>query len=290
MSKWSDMDTFTFLDLYQRHECLWNTKIESYKNHTARTLAIEKIIEEFGKPDFSIYDVKTKIKSIRTAYSRELAKIKQSAMSGTSLEELYKPHLIWFEKADSFLRIVTETRSHKSLNLAAGNDLHTVEDGPSLEETEDKVDTSLHSSSPLHYRNSQAHDPTPPIMKASKECQTKKRRPNIRPMEKSVHQPEFVTTRNGEDEFDSFGKNVASQLRQLPISRALLTQQKIMSVLTIERILHIQESQNPSSASSCSTPLSEAAFSHGDWRAHQAADFLGVAKDAEDRDIHPQYK
>jgi hypothetical protein len=58
--------------------------------------------------------VRKKIKMIKTVYSQELNKIMKSKKSGAGTNDLYKPKLVWFEKADSFLRSVTATRPSKS--------------------------------------------------------------------------------------------------------------------------------------------------------------------------------
>lgn len=53
-----------------------------------------------------IVTLKNKIKSIRTNYGQELQKILRSQQLGEN--PVYKPRLIWFEKADRFLRNVSQ--------------------------------------------------------------------------------------------------------------------------------------------------------------------------------------
>ena len=58
--------------------------------------------------------LKKKIKSLRDAYRLEVNKIKRSKKSGAGTEDIHKPKLIWFEKADSFWRNVASGRESSS--------------------------------------------------------------------------------------------------------------------------------------------------------------------------------
>jgi hypothetical protein len=55
---------------------------------------------------FTSSEVKTKIRSIRNAYSLELIKIAKSRKNANSDEEVYQPRVAWFPVADRFLRDV----------------------------------------------------------------------------------------------------------------------------------------------------------------------------------------
>lgn len=114
MEKWSDADMDKFLDIYQEQELLWNPKNELYRNNEARKSALANIIEYMNKPNLTENDLKTKIKNIRTTYKRELTKVLKARKSGAGVDDLYKPVLIWFKKADVFLRVITEARESKT--------------------------------------------------------------------------------------------------------------------------------------------------------------------------------
>lgn len=53
--------------------------------------------------------LRLKIKSIREVYRQEIAK-----KSGAGTDSLYKPKLIWFNRANTFLNEVTSTRESSS--------------------------------------------------------------------------------------------------------------------------------------------------------------------------------
>lgn len=46
-----------------------------------------------------------------------------------------------------------------------------------------------------------------------------------------------------EDQYDSFGKHIASQMRELPIRSFILLQQRFQELITQERLAHIDTTQ-----------------------------------------------
>ena len=63
--------------------------------------------------------LKTKIKTIKDVYRKELAKIVRSKKSGQGTDHVYIPKLAWLETAE-FLREVISTRETQS-NLVSSN-------------------------------------------------------------------------------------------------------------------------------------------------------------------------
>ena len=76
--KWRDDHTKLVLDLLRNQECLWNVKLENYKNRNIRDKALEETVKQLNIPDLTQEDVKLKIKSIHSRYSSELAKVLKS--------------------------------------------------------------------------------------------------------------------------------------------------------------------------------------------------------------------
>ena len=54
-----------FLGLYQKHDCLWNHKLETYKNKDARENALQNIVKEMEMNDFTTTEIKNKIKTFK---------------------------------------------------------------------------------------------------------------------------------------------------------------------------------------------------------------------------------
>jgi hypothetical protein len=110
---WKDEHKETFLEMYRIHECLWN-KSENYHKKTTARKPYKSLHSELNLPQLSVSDIKAKIKTIRTRYSSEQAKIRKSEKSGAGSNDLYVPRLFWFKQADSFLRDVCTPKDSSS--------------------------------------------------------------------------------------------------------------------------------------------------------------------------------
>lgn len=97
----SDDKTLQLIELYHEEECLWNTKLEDYKNKEKRAKAAERIAAALNIPNFQPRHVLIKFKNLRNSYSQELKKIAQSITMG---DDEYRPKVFWFSKMDSFIR------------------------------------------------------------------------------------------------------------------------------------------------------------------------------------------
>ena len=96
---WKDDHMETFLEIYRNHECLWNNKSENYHKTNIREKAYKTFHSELNLPHLSVNDIRAKIKTIRTRYSSELAKIRKSEKSGSGSNDLYVPPLFWFKQS-----------------------------------------------------------------------------------------------------------------------------------------------------------------------------------------------
>ncbi|XP_017050960.1 uncharacterized protein LOC108094725 isoform X1 [Drosophila ficusphila] len=118
MSKLSDtkIPITEFLEAYRRQPCLYNTLLDTYKNRVSREEAYEAIIRALKIPQLTVVDIKLKIKSVRTVYSKEL----RIWMREKELGRSYEPKLFWFKLADSFLRSVSLSHCKRSKNKHSG--------------------------------------------------------------------------------------------------------------------------------------------------------------------------
>jgi hypothetical protein len=113
MSKWNSENICKFLDIYEDYELLWNTRLEDYMNKSKRESALQRlvsVIAEHNLGHFTCDMLRKRIKSIKTVYRTELMKVVKSQKNGASPEEIYRPKLSWFAKADAFLNDVTSNR------------------------------------------------------------------------------------------------------------------------------------------------------------------------------------
>ena len=59
--KWWNDHTQLVLDLL-RNQCLWNVKLENYRNRNIRDKTLEEMVKQLNIPDLTQEDVKLKIK------------------------------------------------------------------------------------------------------------------------------------------------------------------------------------------------------------------------------------
>ena len=104
--KWSGDEIIQFLDIYQKYDVLWNVWDENYGKKTRGNM----VLIGWFSVDHEL--LKKKIKSLRDAYRLEVNKIKRSKKSGAGTEDIHKPKLIWFEKADSFGEMSHPAENH----------------------------------------------------------------------------------------------------------------------------------------------------------------------------------
>jgi hypothetical protein len=67
-----------------------------------------KLADCANLPGFTVQEAKNKIKNLRSTYSQEVKKVKQSKKSG--LDEVYQPSLLGYKAIDSFLGPVIASR------------------------------------------------------------------------------------------------------------------------------------------------------------------------------------
>lgn len=112
--KWNDQNTLLFLENFKNYQCLWNHKIDEYKDRTMRVNSIKSLISDLNL-EITEEDIKNKIKTIRTRYTTELTKIKQSTKSGCSSDDVYVPTLYWFKNAEFWSSVCVPRQSTSSL-------------------------------------------------------------------------------------------------------------------------------------------------------------------------------
>ena len=102
--KWNGNAVVDFLNIYKKYEILWDTNNENYLKKNAREHSFKRLYEELkhAGPELQIPDeetLKIKIKSIKDCYKIELNKTKKSRKSRCGTDDVYKPKLVWFNRA-----------------------------------------------------------------------------------------------------------------------------------------------------------------------------------------------
>lgn len=104
-----------FIDLYRKHKCLWKIKDAAYANRSLRMKAYEELLELYKAVDneATVEMVKQKINNMRSAFRKELKKVKMSKRTGTSADEIYTPSLWYY---DSLLFTADNEESRETLS------------------------------------------------------------------------------------------------------------------------------------------------------------------------------
>ncbi|XP_060809924.1 uncharacterized protein LOC106140308 [Amyelois transitella] len=215
--RWSEETTLKFVSIYIEHDCLWNVKSPCYKNKQKKQSAYLDIENKMNIAGFGEKEIKLKIKNIRSTYSQELKKIKESKNSGAGTDTVYIPSVKWFSILDASLRNLNSILTTSESNLASN--------------ASDTDDTD-------YKRNSTAdgfREPTP--QPAAK----KKRVAQLSSMVSQLKEiADTTNSRVEENEFEVFGKHVGFQLKQLPLLLALEAQEHIQIYLNRIRRQHLQ--------------------------------------------------
>lgn len=93
-----------FIEMYRQFPCLWRIKSLEYRDRDKKNKAYEVLLKKYKEIDINAtrQTIKNKIDSLRGAFRKELKKVKDSQRSGSGTDDIYNPHL-WYFQYLSFL-------------------------------------------------------------------------------------------------------------------------------------------------------------------------------------------
>nr|CAI5839182.1 unnamed protein product [Callosobruchus analis] len=132
-----------FIDIYRKHNCLWQVKSPEYANKQLISVAYEELLQLFKtvSDDATIEAVKNKINNMRSAFRKELKKVKESKRSGTSSEQVYIPTLWYY---DSLLFTIQHEQCREAISSC--RDFQEEEENETQVENERNPNTESHCS------------------------------------------------------------------------------------------------------------------------------------------------
>lgn len=239
-----------FIEAYRNFPCLWQIKSNEYKDRNKKNRAYEELLNKYKEVDQSatIQTVKTKIDSLRGSFRKEIRKIKDSLRSGAGEDEVYKPHLWYYEHLLVLLDQGTPRQSVSShdteclhnnevslLKIRVYQSLHIFKSSylktrfflqdEELESQADSLSTEASSS-----QSSKSTFASPPMVSPScPQINVPRSTLKRKILEKVSHQLDYVK----EDKFDIIGKNIANKLRELPSDIATVTE-KLLNDIAFE--------------------------------------------------------
>lgn len=228
-SKWNSQDILRFLNIYEHYEALWNTQHSDYNSKNKRDRVMKELMKELLEKNIIVENIdslRRKIKIIKNVYRQELVKMEKSKSSG-KVDEIYNPKLIWFKRADAFLGNVISARSSTSnLDLSAEESVKNIDQQDESEETE-VIRTAV---------KKRKLTPEKIAMHVRKSTENR-----LRMVESAISKLQDIAQSCPiEDEYDSFAKHIAMQMRQLPVHSYVMLQEKIQSLITIERLRNME--------------------------------------------------
>lgn len=249
--RWSEAVTLEFVKIYLKHECLWSPAHPGYKLRYQREKAYADISSEFKittMKTLSIPEVKMKIKNLRTTYVQQVHKI----LLKSSPDEIYEPSLVWFHEMDRCLKHIPSNRHSNTYSTSQetqevdsscqiwveegqNDNIDASNPDPLVSQTDDEYDTNKQneqvSKVKIEKRSLQAY---------SKKLKKKKLKHRTRPVRNYSTDSSSECTRD--DEFDIYGKYIASQLRKMELYKAIRLQLDIQNLISEARISDIVNS------------------------------------------------
>ncbi|CAG9792767.1 unnamed protein product [Diatraea saccharalis] len=299
--KWSEDLTIQMIIEYEKREYLWNPVSENYKNKKIREQGYVEIINALNLVDVTVKELKNKIKNIRSSYSVELKKIRAARKAGAHAYRpsvTWFEHADRFLRAivtpssvdASLLEIPASDDSDAVQDLSERKSPEKKSPRKRRSSTRSSTPYVLNTPSPrpnTPFGLNQSSSPfgiLPPVTSAPflnppvgiatplttslatiYPIPTKQKKVSYDdrngdhsegPQDLSQHSENV-----NENEFEMFGKLIASQLRKLPLSLALDTQLKIQTLVNAARIQAVY--QQYSYAGPSQEALSVQALSNG---------------------------
>ncbi|XP_060917470.1 uncharacterized protein LOC132992275 [Labrus mixtus] len=90
--QWTEAKVQQLISFYSEHSCLWNHRSESYRNRLQRQgllKMLSRILSENEPVPFSVEDIKTKFRNLRTTFQREHKAVSSNKTCGS--EDFYLP-------------------------------------------------------------------------------------------------------------------------------------------------------------------------------------------------------
>ncbi|KAK5648149.1 hypothetical protein RI129_003041 [Pyrocoelia pectoralis] len=265
--RWSEDTTTKFVEHYLKHECLWNIKSVAYKNKQIKNSAYEDLEKTMNISGFTAKEIKAKIKNLRSTYSQELKKIKDSKKSGTGTDTIYVPTIKWFQIMDESLRNLNSTLT---------------------ENAEETISEGNNSSNTFR-------EPEP----KSKPMAKKKRLNQLTSMVSQLKEiTETVNTKSTEEEneFEVFGKHVGLQLKAMPLTVALEAQEHIQLYINQIRRQQLQNASKQNRYNRSSTPSSfqsqpspSNSMTSNPTSTYYTEDYYSEEQDSQEIPFTPQY-
>ncbi|KAG8192202.1 hypothetical protein JTE90_009963 [Oedothorax gibbosus] len=219
-----------FIEIYRSEPSLWKVRSRYYNNRTVKEAAYLKLVTKLREidPQADTNAVKKKINALRTNYRKEVRKIEASqAISG---ESTYSPSLWYFD----LFHFISEDQDEDAFELQEGETFESELEAD-MQYDSDDFDEEYHAPSP----EVSNHNLQNTIRTFSNNCRpsSSKRKRNFYNGDED-EQPRALQWSDASmvkheplDPQDTFGRYVASKLREMDKSQQILSERLISEVL-----------------------------------------------------------
>lgn len=149
MVNWTKDQTALLISLLERCPLLYNSNHPDYSNRIKRDQIYDCIRKEISwvKPDITVADVKTKIRTLRNQYAREKKKVINWKLSGAGDENNYVPTFWGFHELKFLDLFVTVDSSGGDASILTNNDTYYEEsEQPYLDYNNQRFTPSIQAS------------------------------------------------------------------------------------------------------------------------------------------------
>ncbi|XP_014279545.1 uncharacterized protein [Halyomorpha halys] len=280
MCEWSSEDIMYFLECYQAEPCIWNPQDQDHKDKKKVAEAWSRISEILHK---SVKDLKIKKEILMVSFRKHLKKKLESIRSGT--DDIYEP--IWFayQLMESFLLPVYTNKSciniesvlcdspiredsiHVKSNISTDCDeTSNTQDGEeSFNIISEPVIVISNEGSQIkpesHVSCSPLNIPSEPLINKSNERSRLRKTVSkqkglfkaieeLKELNKVINKDKSAdvsSSNHSENQFDIFGRSVATQLKLIPLDKALMAQSQIQEILSQHAIDYYRENNSRNS-------------------------------------------
>ncbi|XP_044765906.1 uncharacterized protein LOC123322127 [Coccinella septempunctata] len=187
-----------FIELYRQHPCLWRMRDDNYSNKKMKDEAYSVLLDFYRKtaPTATLDTVKKKINNLRSAFRKELKKVRNSRLESSADGSPYTPSL-WYYDLLMFSADQEESRSTVDSDEPIYD--HQVETSLSYP-TNQEFPLQQHNFKSAWSDSASSDHLSAPSSKYKKTKNGKKRK---------------HSSNAYDDEFDCIGINVACKLRRM---------------------------------------------------------------------------
>ncbi|XP_063543573.1 uncharacterized protein LOC134751976 isoform X3 [Cydia strobilella] len=204
-----------FIQAYHDSPCLWDITSDLYKNKEMKQTAwgeLTKILKKLDE-DANVSSAKKKVDNLRSAYFREVRKVRASKLKARDDKEIFHPNL-WYYKLMCFLGQSRSTHSQQSMsNSSYPLECDNKQDSSSDEELIETPPRRKPSSQGSSRKKRRAITKTQTLVEPLKYCEPKYQE-QVENVEQKAKQPNYFGVYVGEqlEQVSSFQRTVAEKL------------------------------------------------------------------------------